>query len=92
MVLMVARREAGPQERWLKTLNEELENNSGKPSDLVKHRHRAQLTLSHGKIKNGDDVADDKDEDAVRTSVSQGLVTATLCTEELFNCSSGLDI
>jgi hypothetical protein len=84
MVLMVARQEAGPQERWPKTLNKELENNSRMPRDLVKNRHRAQLTLCHGKMKKGDDVAGYEDEDAVRTSVSQDRVTATLCTEELF--------
>jgi hypothetical protein len=35
-------------------------------------------------MKEGDDVADDNDDDAVRTSVSQEQVTATLSTEELF--------
>jgi hypothetical protein len=35
-------------------------------------------------MKTGDDVADDEDADAVRTSVSQDRVTVTLCTEELF--------
>ncbi len=35
-------------------------------------------------MKKGDDVADDDDDDAVRTHVSQDPVTATLCTEELF--------
>jgi hypothetical protein len=35
-------------------------------------------------MKKGDEVADDEDDDAVRTSVSQDQVTATLCTEELF--------
>jgi hypothetical protein len=33
--------------------------------------------------KKGDDVAVD-DDDAVRTSVSQNQMTATLCTKELF--------
>jgi hypothetical protein len=42
-----------------------------------------QLTLSRGTIKKGDDVADDDDNDAVRTSVSQDQVTATLCTKEI---------
>jgi hypothetical protein len=32
---------------------------------------KGQLTLSQGKMKKGDDVADDEDDDAVRTSVSQ---------------------
>jgi hypothetical protein len=31
-----------------------------------------------------DNVADDEDDDAVRTSVSQDWVTPTLCTKELF--------
>ncbi len=43
-----------------------------------------QLTLSQGKMKKGEDVADDEDDDAVRTSVSQDQVTETLCNEELF--------
>jgi hypothetical protein len=34
--------------------------------------------------KKGDEIADDEDDDAVRTSVSQDRVTATLCTEESF--------
>jgi hypothetical protein len=34
MVLMIARREAGPCERWPKMLKRELENNSRKPRDL----------------------------------------------------------
>ncbi len=40
-----------------------------------------QLTLFQGKKKKGDEVDDD---DAVRTSVSQDRVTATLCTKKLF--------
>jgi hypothetical protein len=32
-------------------------------------------------MKKGDKVADDEDDDAVRTSVSQDRVTATLCTK-----------
>ncbi len=60
-------------ERWPKTLNGEMENNSRKPKDLVKTRHsdrlkKGQLILSQGKMKKGDDVADD---DVVRTNVSQ---------------------
>ncbi len=43
-----------------------------------------QSTLSQGKKKKGDEVADDEDDDAVRTSMSQDRVTVTLCTEELF--------
>ncbi len=46
-----------------------------------------QYTLSQAKIKKRDDVADDEDDDAVRTSVSQDKVTATLYTEELFLCT-----
>ncbi len=34
--LMMARREAGPSEKWPKTLKEELENNSRMPRDLVR--------------------------------------------------------
>jgi hypothetical protein len=71
----------------------ELENNSRKPRDLVRNWYgnslkKIQLTLSQGK-KKGDDVADDKDDDAVKTSVSQDRVTATLCMR---NCSSALSI
>jgi hypothetical protein len=32
-------------------------------------------------MKKGDDDADDDNDDAVRTSVTQDQVTATLCTE-----------
>ncbi len=32
---------------------------------------KCQLTLSQGKMKNDNDVADDEDDDAVSTSVSQ---------------------
>ncbi len=48
-------------------------------SDNVKN---VQPTLSQGKKKKGDEVADDEDDDdAVRTSVSQDPVTASLCTD-----------
>jgi hypothetical protein len=57
-------------------LKGDLENNSRKPRELVKNRlvtawKKGQFTLSQGKIKNGDDVADDNDDDVVRTNVSQ---------------------
>ncbi len=45
---------------------------------------KVQLTLSQGKKKKRDDVADDEDDHAVRTTVSEDRMTATLCTEELF--------
>jgi hypothetical protein len=35
MVLVMARQEAGPNDRWPKTLKGELENPSRKPRDLV---------------------------------------------------------
>ncbi len=35
-------------------------------------------------MKKRDDVADDEDDDVVRTSMSQDRVAAILCTEELF--------
>jgi hypothetical protein len=78
MILVMARQEAVPHERWPKILKGELENNSRKPMDLVKNRHsdsliKGQLTLSQGKMKKGDDVADD-DDDAIRTSVSQDYI------------------
>ncbi len=51
-------------------------------SDNVKN---VQPTLSQGKKKKGDEVADDEDDDddddAVRTSVLQDPVTASLCTD-----------
>jgi hypothetical protein len=47
-------------------------------------RERDQNTLSQGKKEKGDEVADDEDDDAVRTGLSQDRMTATLCTEELF--------
>jgi hypothetical protein len=68
----------------------ELEDNSWKPRDPTRNRlskilKKGQLTLSQGMMKKGDDVVvDGDDDDAVRTSVSQSRVTATLCTEELF--------
>jgi hypothetical protein len=69
-----------------------LENNSRNPTGLVENWHgddlkKAQLTLSHGKKKEGNEVEDDYDDDVVRTSVSQDRVTAALCTEELFLCT-----
>jgi hypothetical protein len=36
MVLVMAKQEAGPLERQLKTLKGELENNSRKPRDLIR--------------------------------------------------------
>jgi hypothetical protein len=56
--------------------------------NLTENRHgdsrkKGQLTISQCKMKKGDDVADD-DDDAVRTTLTQDRVTATLCTEELF--------
>ncbi len=47
MVLVMARREAGPCEKQPKTLNEELENNSRKPRDPVKNRHSDSLKKGH---------------------------------------------
>jgi hypothetical protein len=51
MVLVMARLEAEPCERWTKMLKGELKNNSRKPRILVKNRHseslkKGQLTLS----------------------------------------------
>jgi hypothetical protein len=45
-------------------------------SDSLKN---VQLTLSQGKKKKGDEVADDDNDDVVRTSESQDGLTATLC-------------
>jgi hypothetical protein len=51
-------------------------------SDSLK---KVQLTLSQGEKKKGGEVADDEDDDdVVRTSVSQDLMTVTLCSEESF--------
>ncbi len=66
----------------------ELENNYRKLRDQTKTRHSdclkmGQLTLSQFMVKKGYDVAVD-DDDALKTSVSQNRVTATLCTEEVF--------
>jgi hypothetical protein len=36
MVLMMARQEAGPHERWPKMLKGKLENNCSQPRDIVK--------------------------------------------------------
>jgi hypothetical protein len=70
-----------------KTLRGKLENDSRKPRYLVKNMHcdnlkKGQLTLSESKIKKGDDIVDDDDDDdAVKISLSQDQVRATL---ELF--------
>jgi hypothetical protein len=84
----MARREAGPRERWPKMLQRELENNSRKPRDLVKNRRADSLkkwsNFFLGIKKKEYDVADDKDEVDVITRVSLDRVTATLCTEKLF--------
>jgi hypothetical protein len=66
MVLMMVRGEAGPHERRPKTLKGELENNWGKPRNLVGNWHidslkKVQLTLSQGKKKTGDEVDDEDD-------------------------------
>ncbi len=45
---------------------------------------RGQVTLSQGKMKKGDNVIDNEDDDVVKTSASQDQVTTTLCTEVLF--------
>jgi hypothetical protein len=52
----MARREAKPCERWLKTFKGELKNNSRKPRGLVGNWHsdslkKDQLTLSQDKKK-----------------------------------------
>jgi hypothetical protein len=87
MVLMMVRQEAGPRERWPKTLKGELENSSrpGWKSGIVTLCivKKVQLTLSRGTKKKEDEVEDEDDDDVVRTSVSQDKVTATLCTEKL---------
>ncbi len=69
-------------------LKGELENNSRNPrykSDNwhIDSQEKVQLTLSQGK-KKGDEVKDEDDDDAERTSVSQDRVTAKLYSEELF--------
>jgi hypothetical protein len=61
------------RESWKTTLN---------PRGLNENRHsdslkKGQLTISQGKMKRGDDAADD---DMVRTSVSQDRVTAVTVT------------
>jgi hypothetical protein len=70
MALVMARQKAGPHERMPKMLNGGLENNSRKLRDLVQNRHSdiqemGQLNLSQGKMKKGDDVVDDDNDDAV---------------------------
>jgi hypothetical protein len=56
-------------------LKGELGNDSRKPRDLFRNRHchslrKGQRTLSQGKMKKGDYVADNEDDDVVRNSVS----------------------
>ncbi len=67
-----------------------MENESGKPRDLLKNMHsdclkRVQLTLSQGITKKRDvSVIADDDDDEERTNTSQNHVTATMSTEEFF--------
>jgi hypothetical protein len=99
MVLRTVRQEAGPRERWSKTLKTTIaqEGPSGsnplssdgshddqaggltvlmvakgiqRQSWITHSLKKGQLTLSQGKIKKGDDVVIDDDDDAVRTVVS----------------------
>jgi hypothetical protein len=81
----MVRQEAGPRERQPKNFKGELENKywnlENWHSDDPK---KVQLTFSQGKKKKGDEVEDEDDDDVMRTSVSQGRVTVTLCTEKLF--------
>jgi hypothetical protein len=60
MVLVMARLEAGPHGRLPKKVKGELENNSRNPRDTL---NKVQLTLSQGKKKKGDEVANDDDDD-----------------------------
>jgi hypothetical protein len=74
MALRTFRWEAGPRERWTKTHSEEMENNSRKPRDLFGKRHSDSLKrvnlLFLRLDEKGNDVADDEDDDAVRTRPS----------------------
>jgi hypothetical protein len=82
MVLIKANREAGPCKRWSKSLKGEVENNSRKPRDLVGNWHdktkKVQLTLAQGKIKKGDAVAEDEDDDAENQCVTRPSDSNTL--------------
>jgi hypothetical protein len=76
MVHVMARREARPCERWPTSLKGEFENNSRKSRDLTENWHsdslkKCKFTHSQGKMKKGDAVADDDNDDVVRASVSQ---------------------
>jgi hypothetical protein len=56
MVLVMARREAGPHEGWPKALKGESENSSRKQRDLLNKRHNdSLLTFSQGIMKKVDD-------------------------------------
>jgi hypothetical protein len=78
MVLMMARQEAGPRQKWPTTLKRELEKTLDGQGTSLENWHSDSLkkvkhTLSQGKVKQGDEVADE-DNDAMRTrrtSVSQ---------------------
>ncbi len=83
MALVIPRREDGLCERQSKTLRGELENNSRKQRDLTENSHsdsikKGQHTLSQGKMKKGDDVADDDDDAVVRTSVTRSAESYTV--------------
>ncbi len=64
---------------------ERVRKNSRKPRDLVRNwpsdsLKKIQLTLSQGNKQKRDEVDDEDDDDAVRTSVSQDTVTVTMFT------------
>ncbi len=70
-------------------LKGEFENNSRMPRDQVKKWHsnslkKFNLLFLRVRRRKGDKIADDEDDDAVKTSVSQDRVTAVLCAKELF--------
>jgi hypothetical protein len=75
-----------------KVLKGRVKNNSRKPRDLTKNSNSDSLKkgqLFQEMMKRGNDAANDDDEDAVKTSVSQNPVTLHYV---LRNCSSGLNL
>ncbi len=85
----MARREAGPCERWQRRSRESWKTTLGSRGTKPENWHsdslkKVKLTFSQGKKKKGNEITVDEDDDALRTSVSQDRVAATLGTEELF--------
>ncbi len=88
IVLVIGRREAELPEWWPKVLEQESENDSRQPRDLLKtgivtaKKKNSKLTLSQGMLKKGNDDDDEVDYEVRTTVLSQNSATETLSIEE----------